>query len=160
MVTHVCCGFLIECLYLLQISLTTDPDLGPIVCHVLFWISHLFPCVTSLGFLLMHCTLSSRFSSCVFFCSSFYITTSSCKPGPGKLDYHGNSIFQILSSYGRLGAEQRRYHLKSAGSLITGLSRYVWPVVLCITDGWPYWLKLYYLSVALQTINSVSTQIT
>lgn len=118
-----------------------------------------FPCMPSLDFLMMHCTLSSRFSPCFFSYPPFHISMPSYKLGPGKLDYHSNGIFQILSSYGRFGAEQRHYHLKSASSLITGLSGY--SVQACFAlqiAGWHYWLILSYFIVSLKTINSAWTQ--
>lgn len=108
-----------------------------------------FPFVSSLGSLMMHCTHWSRFSPHLFFFyPSFYITMPSYKLGPGKLDYPGNSIFQILSSYRPFGAEQRLCHLKSASSL-------------CFTSqivGWHYWLSRSYFFVSPRTINAVLTQ--
>lgn len=122
----------------------------------------LLVCQAWLRFWCTDCTLSSKFSPCLFFFSAplffFYISMPSHKAGPGKLDYHSNSIFQILSSYGRLGAEQRHYHLKSAGSPITALGRYAGqPGMLCITDGWPYWLRLSYLCSSPNCERSLNT---
>lgn len=87
---------------------------------------------------------SSTFSSHLSFSLSlllfffFYISSPSYKPGPGKLDYHGYSIFQILSSFGRLRVEQSEaLSTCRTASLITAPSRYARRAgVLCITDGW------------------------
>lgn len=114
-------------------------------------LSAFFPsCVSSLvlhTFIHISSSSSSLSVFFFFFCPSFFLYKHA-KPQTraGKLDYHGNSIFQIPSSYGRLEAEQRRCHLDSTGSPITELCR---PALRSILTA----LLIEGLIVALQTIN-------
>lgn len=113
-----------------------------------FFLKFGLPCVPS------WCTLSSKFSSCFFSYPPFLISMPTYKLGPGKLDYHGNGIFQIPSSYSRFGAEQRSYHLQ-VGQLSDNRAQWiVRPGMLCIKDS----RLALYIIVSLETINSAWKQ--
>ena len=143
----ICCAVVVE------VSKVDGPGLWPHLCpwhfgfpatsHVWLCPAFFFCCTAHFDFLLV---------GFLFFpCPSFYISTPSHKPGPGKLDYHSNSIFQILCSFGRLGAEQRRYYLESTGSLITGLSRYAGPTCFALRMAGLFWLR-HRISLALSRL--------
>lgn len=90
-----------------------------------------FPRGPTLACLLMHCTLSSRFPPCFFFLPFFLYKNAKLQTGARKIElprqqHFSNSLF--------IWPEKRPYHLNSAGSLITGLSRYAGQA--CFTLGW------------------------
>lgn len=153
---------------LLTILLTSrvskpGPDPCPAACPTVHPVRCSQPsCVRSFGFLKMHSAHSSTFPASLFFSPSsclFYMTMPRHKLEPGKLDYHGDSIFRIPPSYGPFGAAEQKQRHPQVGRLCNNWALPTGHALRYSRHATVIDLTQSYFSVCLPTISSIGAQI-